>query len=98
MAQHPSVVPALYDKHTRAALDLLPRAFGFELDMLIEDEQGNLAHCQLRFGDGLIMVGTEWSESHQSPASLNGRNTQTTHLYLTKVETIDEHCKRAKAA
>lgn len=98
MAQHLSVVPALFYKDPRAALDFLRRAFGFELEMLIEDERGNLAHSQLRFGDGLIMVGTEWSENHQSPASLNGRNTQTTHLYLAKGETIDDHCKRAKAA
>jgi uncharacterized glyoxalase superfamily protein PhnB len=94
---HPSVVPALFYQNPKAALEFLQKAFGFELELLIEDEAGNLQHSQLRFGDGLVMVGTEWSEKHRSPASLDGRNTQTTHLYL-RGETVDEHCKRAKAA
>lgn len=94
---HPAVVPALFYKDPRAALDFLQKAFGFELEMLIEDEGGGFQHSQLRFGDGLIMVGTEWSEKHRSPASLDGRNTQTTHLYLRE-GSIDEHCKQAKAA
>jgi uncharacterized glyoxalase superfamily protein PhnB len=97
MAQHPTVVPALFYKDPRAALDFLQKAFGFELEMLIEDEQGNLAHSQLRFGDGLLMVGTEWSEKHRSPASLDGRNTQTTHIYLRGMS-VDAHCARAEAA
>jgi uncharacterized glyoxalase superfamily protein PhnB len=94
---HPSVVPALFYQNPKAALEFLQKAFGFELELLIEDEAGNLQHSQLRFGDGLVMLGTEWSEKHRSPASLDGRNTQTTHLYL-RGETVDEHCKRAKAA
>ena len=97
MTQHPNVVPALFYKNPKAALDFLQKAFGFELEMLIEDEQGKLAHSQLRFRDGLIMVGTEWSEKHQSPASLNGRNSQTTHLYLEGIS-ADDHCARAEAA
>lgn len=94
---HPAIVPALFYKNPKAALEFLQKAFGFELEMLIEDEAGNLQHSQLSFGDGLIMVGTEWSEKHRSPASVDGRNTQTTHLYL-RDETVDEHCERAKAA
>jgi uncharacterized glyoxalase superfamily protein PhnB len=93
---HPSVVPALFYKDPRAAVDFIQKAFGFELDMMIEDEAGGLAHSQLRFGDGLIMVGTEWSEKHRSPARLDGQNTQTTHLYLQ--ESVDDHCARAEAA
>jgi uncharacterized glyoxalase superfamily protein PhnB len=96
MAAHPAVVPALFYKDPRAAIDFLQKAFGFDLSMLIEDENGNLAHSQLSFRDGLIMVGTEWSEKHQSPASTNGRNTQTTHLYLTSG--LDAHCNAARAA
>lgn len=94
---HPSVVPALFYRNPKAALEFLQKAFGFELELLIEDEAGNLQHSQLRFGDGLIMVGTEWSENHRSPASVDGRNTQTIHLYL-RDESVDEHCKQAKAA
>jgi uncharacterized glyoxalase superfamily protein PhnB len=94
---HPAIVPALFYRDPKAALAFLQKAFGFELELLLEDEQGNLQHSQMSFGGGLIMVGTEWSEHHQSPASVNGRNTQTTHIYLRET-TADDHCATARAA
>jgi len=94
---HPSITPALFYRDARAAIDFLQKAFGFEMELLIEDEHGGLQHSQMRFDDGIIMVGTEWSPKHQSPASLDGRNTQTTHVQL-RGQTADEHCAIARAA
>jgi uncharacterized glyoxalase superfamily protein PhnB len=91
-----TITPALSYRDPRAALDFLTRAFGFELDMLIEDEAGNLAHSQMVFGDGRIMVGTEWTDSHKSPKSIGGKCTQTVHVHLK--EDINAHCERARAA
>lgn len=92
----PSLTPAVFYRDPRAALGFLEAAFGFELSFLLEDAEGNLAHSQMSYGDGLIMVGAEWSDLHQSPASLDGRMTQTVHI---AVETdIDAHCERARAA
>lgn len=96
MAAHPTVTPALFYKDPRAALDFLSRAFGFELDMLLEDENGNLAHSQMAFGDGRIMVGAEWSDDHRSPLSIGRKCTQTVHIQLT--DNIDAHCEHARAA
>jgi uncharacterized glyoxalase superfamily protein PhnB len=96
MAVHPPITPALSYVNPKAALDFLTRAFAFELEMLIEDANGNLAHSQMRYGDGLIMVGTEWSENHKSPMSIGGKCTQSVHVHMT--EDIDAHCERARAA
>jgi uncharacterized glyoxalase superfamily protein PhnB len=54
----------------------------------------------MRFGDGLIMVGNEWSEDHKSPASIGGKNTQTVHMHLTLEHGGDltAHCERARKA
>jgi uncharacterized glyoxalase superfamily protein PhnB len=80
----------------KAALEWLEKAFGFETVMVITDAQGNLAHSEMRFGDSLVMIGSEWSASHKSPKSIGGLNTQTVHVHL---ETdIDAHCARARAA
>ena len=87
---HPTITPALFYRDARAALDFLQRAFGFEMELLIEDEHGGLQHSQMRYGDGIIMVGTEWDESRRSPASLKGRNTQTTHVQL-RDQAADDH-------
>lgn len=96
MAAKPSIIPALFYQNPRAALDFLQRAFGFELDMLLEDEAGNLAHSQMAFGDGRIMVGTEWSDDHKSPQSIGRKCTQTVHIQMN--DGIDAHCERARAA
>ena len=81
MAQ-PTITPAVIYLNPRAALDFLRDAFGFELDMMIEDESGALVHSQMMLGNGRIMVGTEWSEDHKSPRSIGGKCTQSVHLHL----------------
>jgi uncharacterized glyoxalase superfamily protein PhnB len=91
-----TLAPALFYRDPWAAIDFLETAFGFERSLVISDADGGLAHSQLRFGNGYIMVGTEWSADTVSPASAGGKNTQTTHV---QVDTdIDAHCDRARAS
>lgn len=96
MAHTPAITPALVYLNPRAALDFLRDAFGFELDLLIEDENGNLAHSQMVYGDGKIMVGNEWSDDHRSPKSIGLKCTQSVHMHLQ--ENIDAHCEKARKA
>ncbi|MBL8772588.1 MAG: VOC family protein [Phenylobacterium sp.] len=87
---------AICYRDPKAALKFLEAAFDFELVMLIEDGEGNLVHSEMRYGDGVVMVGNEWSEDHKSPVSIGGKNTQSVHIH---VETdIDAHCAKARAA
>jgi uncharacterized glyoxalase superfamily protein PhnB len=74
----------------------LEKALGFEVAMLLEDQEGAVAHCEMRLGDGVIMVASERGDSHKSPASLGGRNTQALHIQIDA--DIDAHCARARAA
>jgi uncharacterized glyoxalase superfamily protein PhnB len=92
----PALIPALFYRDPRAAIRFLEAAFGFELVMLIEDDQGNLAHSEMRFGDAVVMIGTEWMADLKSPSSIGGKTTQTVHV---GIETdVDAHCERARAA
>ena len=95
-ASRPAIVPALSYRDARAAFEWLQKAFGFEIEMLIEDDAGNLVHSELRYADGVVMVGTEWTDEMRSPASINRKCTQTVHMHMT--ENIDAHCERARAA
>ena len=92
----PSLSSALSYRDNRAALAWLEQAFGFEPSMVILDDDGVILHAEMRFGDGLIMVGSEWSANRRSPASLGGACTQTVHVHLE--EDVDAHCERARAA
>lgn len=87
---------ALFYRDPLAALDWLHNTFGFERTILLTDKDGALAHSEMSFGDSYIMVGTEWSDDHRSPASIGGKNTQTMHVQLE--EDVDAHCARARAA
>ncbi|EON15853.1 hypothetical protein C265_30956 [Cupriavidus sp. GA3-3] len=87
---------ALFYKDPLAALDWLERAFGFERVMVIRDQQDQLVHSEMRFGDSYLMVGSEWADFTASPASIGGKNTQTLHVHLQ--EGLDQHCERARAA
>lgn len=90
------LISAICYRDPRAALDFLERAFGFELVMLIEDDQGQVVHSEMRYGNAALMVGQEWSDDHKSPASIGGKNTQTVHVQITS--DVDAHCARARAA
>lgn len=101
MAEHlPSLSSAITYRDPKAALRFLEEAFGFESIMVLLDADENLVHSQMRFGDGAIMVGNEWSSDHASPASIGGKNTQSVHLQLTAAVggDVDQHCERARAA
>jgi uncharacterized glyoxalase superfamily protein PhnB len=87
---------ALSYKDPKAAFRWLEEAFGFEPLFVILDADGSLAHSEMTFGNSVVMVGTEWTEKHRSPKSIDGINTQTVHVQLD--EGLDEHCERARKA
>ena len=91
-----SLTSAVFYRDPSAAIDWLERAFGFERAMIITDNEGKLAHSELRFGNDLLMVGSEWAEFTASPKSIGGKNTQFVHVHV--MDDIDAHCARARAA
>jgi uncharacterized glyoxalase superfamily protein PhnB len=95
---YPVFVPALHYRDPKGALAWLQRAFGFETRMLIEGTDGDDSHIhsEMSFGNGVVFVGGEWTETTKSPKSVGGANTQTIDV---KVDgDIDGHCARARAA
>jgi len=94
--KRPTFAAAVFYRDPFAALDWLEKAFGFERSMVITDAEGKLGHSEMKFGDGLIMVGGEWADFVASPASVKGKNTQMIHVHLK--ESVDSHCERARAA
>ncbi len=91
-----TIIPALYYEDATAALAWLETAFGFEVRLLITDEDGKVSHSEMSAGSGRIMVGpTGWSDWAKSPKSLGGANSANLHL---NVENIDAHCSHARAS
>jgi len=100
MARKQTFIPALSYQDPVAALKWLERAFGFETAILIMGRSGvyraDEFHAQMRLGNGVVMIGGEWTESNKSPRSAGGITTQTVHVHLE--DNIDAHCAQARAA
>lgn len=94
----PRISAALFYDDANAAIDWLCRAFGFEVRLKVEGDDGDVVHSELVFGDGLIMVGSTKREhpfSKKSPRSIGGANTSSLMIY---VDDVDAHYARAKSA
>ena len=96
ITKRPAFAPAPCYRDVRAAIRFLQDAFGFEVSMIIADADDNILHSEMSFGGGIVMVGSEWSDDHRSPANVGGKNTQSIHVHLE--EDIDAHCQRARKA
>jgi uncharacterized glyoxalase superfamily protein PhnB len=85
-----------YDDPAKA-IDWLCRAFGFEVRLKVEGDDGAIHHCELVFGEGVVMVGAGSPEAthRKSPRRLGGANTQSMMVY---VDDAEAHCARARAA
>jgi len=97
-----NVMPTLRYHDAPAAIEWLCRAFGFERQLVVPGEQeGSIAHAQLRYGNGMIMLGTadlhggSFDEIMTTPRQIEGRQTQSAYVV---VEDPDAHHERAVAA
>jgi uncharacterized glyoxalase superfamily protein PhnB len=74
----------------RAAIEWLERAFGFERQVAYDGPDGNVAHAELRYGDGLVMLGS-WrgEDDHRRPGQ---------GWAYVAVEDLDAHHRRASEA
>lgn len=98
----PRLSSSIFYQDAATAIDWLCKAFGFEVRLKVEGEGGRIVHSELTYGDGLIMVSQEqtesperqWRTSMRSPRSLGGMTTQSLMLF---VDDADAHCVHARA-
>ncbi|HWE52334.1 MAG TPA: VOC family protein [Bryobacteraceae bacterium] len=94
-----TVIPALRYRDAPGAIEWLCRAFGFEEQAVYPNEDGTIAHAQLTFGNGMIMLGsmaaTDYGNLMKQPDEIGGANTQSLCLIVADA---DAAYGRAKAA
>ena len=100
--QAKSVIPALRYRDAVAAIDWLTRAFGFEKQAVYMGPDNTVAHAQLTFGKGMIMLGsvvddTPYSTLITQPDQINHRETQTPYLIVSDADAIYATAKTAGA-
>jgi uncharacterized glyoxalase superfamily protein PhnB len=68
----PTIFPAFRYRDARAAIDWLGRAFGFEPRMVVDGENGTVAHAELVLGNAMIMLGSVRDGDGYAPAPGGG--------------------------
>ena len=95
----PTIIPTLRYRDAPAAIDWLCRAFGFEKHLVVPGDGGTIAHAQLTFGNGMIMLGSarddEFGRLQMTPAQVGGVGTQSPYVIVADA---DAHYARAVAA
>lgn len=94
----PRISTSIVYKDPAKAIDWLCKAFGFEVQLKVEGDNGNIVHSELVLGGGMIMIGDGEGKGRtwrKSPADIGGANTQTCCVYI---DDVDAHCTRARAA
>ena len=99
LAKTSTIVPSLRYRDAPAAIEWLCEAFGFERHLVVPGEDGTVAHAQLVFGNGMIMLGStrddefgalrQPMETPDSPACRS--------VYVI-VDDVDAHHARAVAS
>ena len=54
----PRLSTSVFYDDAATAIDWLCEAFGFEVRLKIEGDQGRIEHSELEYGDALVMVAT----------------------------------------
>lgn len=94
-----TVIPALRYRDAAAAIDWLCRAFGFERHLVVPGDDGAIAHAQLSFGNGMVMLGSgghgDYDRLVKNPSEIGGAVTQAPYLIVADA---DAHYARATAA
>jgi uncharacterized glyoxalase superfamily protein PhnB len=95
-----TIIPVLRYRDAPAAIEWLFQAFGFEKHLVVPNDDGTIAHAQLSFGNGMIMLGsvlkneTEFGSLMKQPDEIAGGQTQSSYVVMADA---DAAYTRAKA-
>lgn len=98
-----TVIPCLRYRDAPAAIDWLCRTFGFEKQLVVAGDDGTVAHAQLTFGNGMIMLGsvpkveTEFGRLMKQPDEIGGAETQSAYLVVADADALYARAKAAGA-
>lgn len=98
-----TIVPCLRYRNAPAAIEWLCQTFGFEKHLVVPNEDGTIAHAQLSFGNGMIMLGsvqkteTEFGRLIKQPDEINGAETQSSYIVVTDADAMYARVKAAGA-
>lgn len=95
-----TVTPCLRYRDAPRAIEWLCETFGFEKQLVVPGQYGEIRHAQLTFGNGMIMLGStavqnDYGKLIKQPEDIGGMQTQTISLSVNDAAEIYQRVKRA---
>jgi uncharacterized glyoxalase superfamily protein PhnB len=86
------VIPCLRYRDAPAAIEWLRDTLGFEVQFVVPNEDGSIAHAQLTFGNSMIMlssaVDSEYGRLLKQPSETGGQVTQAAYLVVNNADLV----------
>jgi uncharacterized glyoxalase superfamily protein PhnB len=96
-----TVIPCLRYRDAPAAIEWLCQTFGFEKNLVVPNDDGTIAHAQLSFGNGMIMLGSigdsPFNRLMAQPDEVGGRQTQCPYLVVADADAVYRQAQAAGA-
>ena len=97
-----TLIPSLRYRNALAAIDWLVRAFGLEKNAVYMGPNDTVAHAQLTYGGGMIMLGSatnegEYAELMVQPDEIGLRETKGIYLLVPDADKVYAAAKKEGA-
>jgi uncharacterized glyoxalase superfamily protein PhnB len=98
-----TIIPVLRYRDAPAAIEWLCLTFGFDKHLVVPNDDGTIAHAQLSFGNGMIMLGsvrndeTEFGGQMKQPDEIGGGSTQSAYVVVTDADAVYASAKAGGA-
>jgi uncharacterized glyoxalase superfamily protein PhnB len=91
------IVPCLLYRDAPTAIEWLCHAFSFEKNMIVDNPDGTIAHAQLGYGNGMIMIGsvreTPYGKLIRQPDEVGGIETQSVYVVVPDADVVYQRVK-----
>jgi uncharacterized glyoxalase superfamily protein PhnB len=86
------VIPCLRYRDATAAIEWLRSTLGFEVQFVVPEADGGVAHAQLTFGNSMIMLGSAFDSDYgrllKQPHEIGGFVTQSSYLVVNDADVV----------
>ena len=95
------IIPCLKYRNAPAAIEWLCDVFGFKKHAVYSNEDGTIAHAELVYGNGMVMLGSvlaegsEFGKQIKQPDEIGGFETQSPYVIVSDVDTLYHKVKAA---
>jgi len=87
-----TIMPCLRYRDAPAAIEWLCDTLGFEASLVVRNEDGTVAHAQLTYGNGMVMLGsafdTDYGRLLKQPGDTGGFVTQGSYLVVNDADNV----------